>query len=349
MFRGIKMTDVIVYIGRFQPPTFAHLEIIKKAQSLAKKVIVIVGSAKKARSVCNPWTSRERIEMLRSAEEIDHKRLIIAPMPNSNYDFSWWLAEVEKIVKQNTNLNDSIGVIGYKKDDTSYYLDYFPKWKFVEMPKLYNGLSAAQVRERLFENNYVSHATYEIVKWLNNWVVNNDVIYSALKEEYHCIKKYKDMWKSAPFAPVFVTTNAIVTCKENILLIQRGNNPGKNLYAMPGGFLERTEFITDCAVRELKEKTGIDVDINVLRKSLSFVKVFDDPFRDQMGRSIAHVHLFNLELSKFPNVKPSDAYDVRWMPLKNLDGLQDKFFDDHYQIIKNVLKFRWGELNESNC
>ncbi|MCA6070264.1 MAG: NUDIX domain-containing protein [Endomicrobium sp.] len=334
------MADVIVHIGRFQPPTLAHLEIIKKAQSLAKKVIVIVGSAKKARSVCNPWTSLERIEMLRSTKEIDHKRLIIAPIPDSNYDFSWWLAEVEKIVKQNTNSDDSIGVIGYKKDDTSYYLDYFPKWKFVEMPKLYSGLSATQVRERLFENNYVSHVTDEIGKWLTNWIVNNDVIYSTLKEEYHYIKKYKDMWKSTLFTPVFVTTDAIVICKENILLIRRGNNPGKNLYAMPGGFLEQTEFITDCAIRELRGKTRIDVDNNALKKSLSFVKVFDDPFRDQMGRSIAHVHLFNLELSKFPNVKLSDsASDVRWMSIKNLDELQDKFFGDHYQIIKNVLMF----------
>lgn len=337
------MVDVIVYIGRFQPPTLAHLEIIKKAQSLAKKVVVIAGSAKKARSVRNPWTAQERIEMLRSVKEIDHEKVVVATMQDSNYDFSWWLAEVEKIVKQNTNSNNSIGIIGHKKDDTGYYLNYFTKWKFVELPKLYNGLSATQIREKLFENNCISHVPDEVDAWISNWIVNNDAIYSVLKEEYRCIKKHKDMWKTMPFTTVFVTTDAIVICKENILLIQRGNNPGKCLYAMPGGFLRQTEFIIDCAVRELKKKTEIDVDINTLKKSLSLVKVFDDTCRDQMGRSITHVHLFNLELNELPNIKPSDdVCDARWMSIKNLDALQDKFFGDHYQIIKNVLKSRLG-------
>ncbi|GHT54044.1 ADP-ribose pyrophosphatase [Endomicrobiia bacterium] len=333
------MTDVIVYIGRFQPPTLAHLEIIKKAQHLAKKVIAIVCSAKKARSVHDPWTARERIEMLGLVKEIDYERLIIASIPDSNYDFSWWLAEVEKIVKQNTNQNDKVGIIGHKKDNTSYYLDYFPKWKFVEMPKLYNGLSATQIREKLFENNYILRVPDEVSKWLSNWISNNKNIYNALKDEYSYIKGYKDMWKSAPFAPVFVTADAILICKKNILLIHRNSNPGKCLYAIPGSFLEQTKLIANCAVGELKKEIEIDVDANTLKKSLSFVKVFDDPSRDQRGRSIAHVHLFDLELDDLPNVKSSgDARGVKWMPLKNLDGLQDKFFGDHYQIIKNMLK-----------
>jgi bifunctional NMN adenylyltransferase/nudix hydrolase len=333
------MIDVMVYIGRFQPPTLAHLEIIKKAQGLAKKVIVIACSANKARSIRDPWDIHERIEMLTSIKEIDLKKIVIASLSDSNYDFSWWLAEVEKIAMQNTNQNDRVGIIGYKKDGTSYYLDYFPKWEFVEIPKLYNGLSATQVREGLFENNCVLQAPCDVSKWLSNWVLTSKNTYDLLKDEYNYIKDYKNMWKPVPFAPVFVTTDAIVICKNNILLVRRRSNPGKGLYAMPGGFLEQTEFIVSCAIRELKEETKINVDANILKKSLSFVKVFDNPFRDQRGRSITHVHLFDLGLDNLPNIKPSsDACQAKWMPLKDLYKLQDKFFCDHYQIINNVLK-----------
>jgi bifunctional NMN adenylyltransferase/nudix hydrolase len=277
--------------------------------------------------------------MLASIKEIDSKRMVTVAMPDSNYDFAWWLAEVEKMVEQNTNKNDRVGIIGHKKDDTSYYLDYFPKWEFVEILELYNGLSATQIRERLFENSYVWQEPYDVSKWLNNWVLTNKNIYDALKDEYNYVKNYKNMWRLAPFDPVFVTTDAIVICKNNILLVRRGSNFGKGLYAMPGGFLEQTESIASGALRELKEETKIDVDANILKKSLSFVKVFDNPFRDQRGRSVTHVHLFYLKLDNLPNIKPSsDACQAKWVLLENLDKLQDKFFCDHYQIIKNMLK-----------
>jgi len=160
------MLDVIIFIGRFQPPNLAHIEIIKRAQTLAKKTIILVGSANKARSDLNPWTAQERIEMLRSVKELDQNKLLIIPLSDSNNDFSWWLDLVKKTVKENTQKTDKIGIIGHKKDKSSYYLDHFPKWKFIEVENLAGGLSSTKIRETLFQKNKITGVCPEVRAWL---------------------------------------------------------------------------------------------------------------------------------------------------------------------------------------
>ena len=44
-----------------------------------------------------------------------------------------------------------------------------------------------------------------------------------------------------------------------ILLIQRKNEPFQGLWALPGGFMDMDETIEECACRELKEETGLEV------------------------------------------------------------------------------------------
>ena len=53
-----KKYDTLVFIGRFQPVHNAHLEIIRRATTLARQVVIIVGSANQPRTYKNPFTSR---------------------------------------------------------------------------------------------------------------------------------------------------------------------------------------------------------------------------------------------------------------------------------------------------
>lgn len=46
-----------------------------------------------------------------------------------------------------------------------------------------------------------------------------------------------------------------------MLLIQRGREPGKGLWAVPGGKVEKGETLTDAARREVAEETGLHVEI----------------------------------------------------------------------------------------
>ncbi|WIX79619.1 NUDIX domain-containing protein [Amycolatopsis carbonis] len=44
-----------------------------------------------------------------------------------------------------------------------------------------------------------------------------------------------------------------------LLLIERGHDPGKGLWSLPGGRVEQGETDTEAVVRELREETGLDV------------------------------------------------------------------------------------------
>lgn len=343
--------DAIVYIGRFQPFTHAHYNIVKEALSKLNtggKLIIIIGSAKRARSPRNPWTAEERKEMISSIAEFKDANIDYVLLPNSNYNFNWWIKEVQEQVYERVPKNYKIALIGYKKDTSSYYLNYFPQWDFIDIPKQNGGLSATNTREVFFKPDHdmyypiESDVPKDVANWLNTWRNNYLQAYMNIVNEIEFIKDYKKKWENAPFQPIFVTTDAMVLCKGHILLIRRRFNPGKDLYGMPGGFIDPTEYLKDCAVRELKEETKIDVDKAVLRNSIELIKVFDDPYREARGRGITHCFLFNLNLKDLPKVKGSDdAYGAQWIPLGDLDKMQDQFFGDHYQIIKNML----GQIN----
>ena len=331
------MLDAIIYIGRFQPLTCAHIEIIKKAQGLAKKVIVIVGSANMARSARNPWTAEERIDCLKSVKDIDQSKLTAVALSDSNYDFPWWLGEVKKIISQNTLPNDKIGIIGHKKDETGYYLEHFKNFEFIMIDSLYKGLSATDERESLFAKNKVENVGEDVKVWIENWINANLAIFKNLKEEFEYIEDYKKSWAKSPYPPVFVTADSLVLCKDNILLVERKDFPGKGLFALPGGFMDANEKLSECAVRELKEETGLKLSI----KDIKFSQIFDAPFRCQRGRVVTKVCLFDLDLPELPKITAGDdAKKVFWKPLSEIDILQDKFFSDHYKVIKKMLKER---------
>ncbi len=59
-----------------------------------------------------------------------------------------------------------------------------------------------------------------------------------------------------------VTADCVVITKEDspkVLLIQRGGEPYKGCWAFPGGFMDMDETTEQCAIRELKEETGLHI------------------------------------------------------------------------------------------
>ena len=64
---------------------------------------------------------------------------------------------------------------------------------------------------------------------------------------------------------VTVAVGAIVfTSDKRLLVIQRGRPPGEGLWTVPGGRVERNETLAQAVSREVREETGLDVEVGAL-------------------------------------------------------------------------------------
>ncbi len=55
-----------------------------------------------------------------------------------------------------------------------------------------------------------------------------------------------------------------------VLLTRRSIDPGRGLWTFPGGFVDFGESVTDAAIRETLEETGLDVELTGLLKVFTY-------------------------------------------------------------------------------
>lgn len=127
-----------------------------------------------------------------------------------------------------------------------------------------------------------------------------------------------------------VTADMIVLTDEpepQILLIQRGDEPFKGCWAFPGGFMNMDETTEQCAKRELKEETGLDIE------EVQQVGAYSTVDRDPRGRTITVAYITHV-----PQILPvtglDDAAEAKWWPINALPPLAF----DHAQILRDALR-----------
>lgn len=140
-----------VFIGRFQPFHAGHLHIVERALLNAEYLLLLVGSAGEPRSLRNPFTYEEREKMIYNALPIAlRERVIIKPLSDYTYDDNAWIHAVERRVYDALDYREhSIALVGHNKDESTYYLDLFPDWSFIEVENL-EGINATTIREAYF-------------------------------------------------------------------------------------------------------------------------------------------------------------------------------------------------------
>lgn len=340
-----KDFDALVFCGRFQPFHLGHKAVIDRALELADEVIVVVGSSFQPRNTKNPFTFEERKAMIDAV--YDTNRVKVVPVMDYPYDDNAWVAAVQNVVNGAiapgwTDFPKKIGLIGHSKDHSSYYLKIFPQWRnHVEVENI-DGIDATDIRDYSFRNGTYRgiHADkllpVSVFKYLMN--IENQRWFEELSEEYEQIQNYKQSWDSAPYAPTFVTTDAVITQSGYVLLVKRGRFPYKGCWALPGGYLASGQFIEDNMIKELREETCVKVPAKVLKGSIKNRAVFDHPGRDPRGRTITHA--FHVDLGfpneKLPRVKGADdAVHAEWVPLSEVRSETMAF--DHYHIVKRFV------------
>lgn len=328
------MLDLAICIGRFQPPHRAHLAAIRTALSQAHRVAVVLGSAQRPRTPKNPWTPAERQAMIAAClapEEL--ARTTFLAIPDRLYDDALWAASLRREVQGLVAEGGRVGLVGHLKDHSSYYLELFPEWTFIEATPT-PGLHATDLRKAVFDGcNPLPDALPEPVRaWLAAW--SHTPEFERVAQEYRFLRDYRARWAAAPYAVNFVTADALAIKSGHVLLIERKRDPGQGLWAIPGGFLNTDEPILKAALRELEEETALEVSEAELLAGLQERQVFDDPDRSQRGRIITHLHCFRLGPGPLPKVKAQDdAARAFWLPLSEVHSHGERFFDDHQDII----------------
>lgn len=124
---------------------------------------------------------------------------------------------------------------------------------------------------------------------------------------------------------VEVAVGAIVRCDDELLLVQRGHEPGAGEWSVPGGRIEPGELLAEAVTRELLEETGIE---GLCSAFVGWVERIDDD---------NHFVIFDFEVTVTGDRTPvagSDAAEACWWPVRDVaklrlvDGLAE-FLHDH--------------------
>ncbi len=126
---------------------------------------------------------------------------------------------------------------------------------------------------------------------------------------------------------MFVTADAVTIQSGHVLLVRRGQQPGKGQLAIPGGYVNQNERIRTAAVRELKEETAIKDGKGEIPPAMLNPSSIDTAARVRRAASLGarphHHPCFSVSLppdrrSLFTVKGSDDAHSAAWYRLGDL-------------------------------
>ena len=329
--RLADMFDIAVVCARCQPPTRAHFAALAAARSLARQVVMLVLNADDALSPATPFDNATRSALLRAG--LDASAAIVL-LRDRRYAPTRWAAAAQAAVRKVAGTGTVVALADSTAATTSVPLP--SDWQRATS-EVHLAAAEALARDALF-----GALTPD---WPRLAAILPPALLSAVQAcaqatsferiaaEARFLGDYRKAWLAAPYPPVFVTVDSVVTWRDQVLLIKRGQPPGRGQWALPGGFIDIDETIALSCLRELREETGVILGEDAIRAQ----RVFDDPLRSQRGRTITHGFRFVLDELPAPPlaVGADDAAAAAWVPIAEVRPA--RLFDDHYFILQSFL------------
>lgn len=143
------------------------------------------------------------------------------------------------------------------------------------------------------------------------------------------------MRRRYPKQPIVAVAALILNDKNEVLLVRRKAEPGKDMWSIPGGVVELGEYLYDALKREIKEETGLDI------KPMKLLDIFEILERDEDNKIKYHYVILDYLAEKCGGVlrASSDASQARWIALNeiysyNITKSLKKLLDKHiHQLI----------------
>ncbi|MEN3048154.1 MAG: NUDIX hydrolase [Candidatus Caldarchaeales archaeon] len=124
---------------------------------------------------------------------------------------------------------------------------------------------------------------------------------------------------------------AFVVRDGKVLLVRRSNPPGRNKWSLPGGRLRFGERAASAVVREVREETGLEVEV------IRVVDVVDVFWRAEDGSVVEHFVIvdFLCDVVGGSLAAGSDALEARWFGPDEVEGLEmtestRAFLEEHF-------------------
>ncbi len=125
-----------------------------------------------------------------------------------------------------------------------------------------------------------------------------------------------------------VAADGLIVIDDKLVLIRRKFYPFEGKLALPGGMVEYDEKVEDAVRREMKEETGLDVEI------VKLLGVYSEPGRDPRGHVVSTAFVL-----KRVGGELRSGDDAKAIELVDISDIPDLAFD-HNEIIEDFLKYR---------
>ncbi len=136
-----------LYLGRFQPIHNGHVWAIRHALKTCDELVIAVGSAQKSHELHDPFTTGERLQMIRLAlkeAKIDSDRVSVIPIPDTWESHSLWVSRVKSYCDSFDTVFSNQPLVARLFKEAGFKVEKFPLYKR-------NMLSGTQLRKRMIE------------------------------------------------------------------------------------------------------------------------------------------------------------------------------------------------------